>query len=400
MSPLADSPKRIFISYRREDSAAYARLIFDAVAQHAGDESKVFMDVEMPPGVDFVAQIDEVVSGCAALIAVIGPKWSTMPGASGMPRLHEQGDLVCHEVCAALERENVVVYPVLVNKASMPKTAELPERMARLTRLNAVELTDARWRYDVGRLTASLDEQLDGYTGFGTKRPAEQVTPSPTPTPAPDPAPRPSPAPAPGPPAGQLLIEGVALAAVTALVARLLADKIPQGAQDAGQIAGVIARRAVTWGIVGLALGLWSGVRTRREGVARAGMLGLLVGLIGGALGGAIWALPTYLPAENLGLESRENLEVVAVAVTGAFIGGLLGALWRRRDVLAGIVSGLLAGALAQVILNSGGWNGTGMPDVAFAFAFRAAMIVGVTVAMLLLVSRRSSVPAREPATR
>ena len=290
----------------------------------------------------------------------------------------------------------------------MPRAEQLPEGMKTLARRNAAELSDTRWHHDIGRLLETLDEQLDGYTGFDTQRPAELATPelAPPPTPAPPPAPTPTPPPAPvpapaaGPPAGQLLVEGIALAAITALLARLLADQIPQGTGDAGEIAGVVARRAATWGIVGAVLGLWLGARVRRADVARAGLLGLLVGIVGGAVGGAIWALPTYLPAETPSFESRENLEVVAVAATGVFIGGLIGALWRRRDVLSGMASGLLAGALAQVILNGGGWNGMEMPDVAFAFAFRAATITGVTVAAMLLLSRRSSAPARAPATR
>jgi TIR domain-containing protein len=400
-SPSAGSPQRVFISYRREDSAAYAGRMADALSRRF-DEKNIFIDVEMAPGVDFVAQINEVVSSCVALIVVIGPQWATIEGENGTPRLHEPGDFVCQEVTAAIQRDDVVVYPALVNKATMPKAEQLPEGMKSLARRNAVELTDARWHYDVGRLIETLDEQLDGYTGFGTQRPAEPATPPPTPVPQPAPTPQPSPAPAPapGPPAAQLLIEGIVLAAITALLARLFADKIPQGAGEGGEIVGVVARRAVIWGLVGTVLGLWLGARVRRADIARAGMLGLLVGLLGGAIGGAIWALPTYLPAEDPGLEARENLEVVAVAVSGAFIGGLLGALWRRPAVVAGMASGLLAGALAQVILNSGGWNGTETSEVAFAFAFRAATITGVTVATMLLLSRRSSAPARAPAAR
>ena len=73
------SPQRVFISYRREDSAAYAGRIYDAMVARFG-ESNVFMDVEMAPGVDFVEQINDVVSSCAALIVVIGPRWAEMDG--------------------------------------------------------------------------------------------------------------------------------------------------------------------------------------------------------------------------------------------------------------------------------------------------------------------------------
>ena len=41
---------------------------------------------------------------------------------------------------------------VLVHGTSMPQPEELPEALAALARRNAIELSDTRWAYDVGRL--------------------------------------------------------------------------------------------------------------------------------------------------------------------------------------------------------------------------------------------------------
>ena len=43
----------------------------------------------------------------------------------------------------------------------MPHSEELPEELRALTRRNALELSDLRWRYDVGRLMGTLEELLE-----------------------------------------------------------------------------------------------------------------------------------------------------------------------------------------------------------------------------------------------
>ncbi|NIR43657.1 MAG: TIR domain-containing protein, partial [Gemmatimonadetes bacterium] len=48
----------VFISYRRQDSAGYARAIFNSLRQHFPG-GRVFMDVDnIQPGVDFVEVIE------------------------------------------------------------------------------------------------------------------------------------------------------------------------------------------------------------------------------------------------------------------------------------------------------------------------------------------------------
>jgi hypothetical protein len=66
----AADPK-LFISYRREESAVHAGRLYDAIAARFGDRN-VFMDVDMAPGVDFVARITEAVADCDVLLVVIG----------------------------------------------------------------------------------------------------------------------------------------------------------------------------------------------------------------------------------------------------------------------------------------------------------------------------------------
>jgi len=95
---------KIVLSYRRDDAPGTAGRIFDRLAQHYGRES-VFMDIDsIPIGVDFYDHIQEVLNGCNALIAIIGPRW--IGQRRGKPlRIKEETDFVRMEVEAALQRK-------------------------------------------------------------------------------------------------------------------------------------------------------------------------------------------------------------------------------------------------------------------------------------------------------
>jgi hypothetical protein len=147
----------IFISYRREDSLPYAGRLFDHLKNHFGDEN-VFMDVDnIEPGLDFVQVLQERVSSCDALIAVIGRRWLTAADNKGQRRLDDPEDLVRLEIGAALNRQ-VRVVPTLVGGADMPRAEELPEAIASLSRRNALEISDLAFNSSVGRLIEALEK--------------------------------------------------------------------------------------------------------------------------------------------------------------------------------------------------------------------------------------------------
>ena len=150
---------KVFITYRREETAAHAGRLYDAMVARFG-EANVFMDVDMAPGVDFVEGITEAVAACHVLIVVMGPRWATVEDEQGRARLADPEDFVRLEVETALRRPEVTPIPVLVAGARMPNREDLPPEVRAITRRNALELGDQRWRYDVGRLISTLDELL------------------------------------------------------------------------------------------------------------------------------------------------------------------------------------------------------------------------------------------------
>jgi hypothetical protein len=148
----------IFINYRREDSAGHAGRLFDRLSGRFPE--RVFMDIDtIEPGIDFVDTIEQAVGCCEVLVVVIGREWLHLADASGHRRLDNPSDFVRLEIAAALER-NIRIIPVLVEDAVMPRPEELPPDLVKLTRRNAIELSDVRWAFDMDRLIQAIEGVL------------------------------------------------------------------------------------------------------------------------------------------------------------------------------------------------------------------------------------------------
>ena len=138
----------IFISYRRDDAEGEAGRLFDDLTAKFGADS-IFMDVmDIKPGRDFRKVIDENVSSCGVLLAMIGKGWINATDEAGRRRLDDPQDFVRLETVSALKRD-IPVIPVLVHGASMPLAEQLPEELKELAYRKAVELTHARWESDI-----------------------------------------------------------------------------------------------------------------------------------------------------------------------------------------------------------------------------------------------------------
>ncbi len=145
----------VFISYRREDTAGFARLIYDRLTNKLGRDS-VFFDVDnIPVGLDFVDILSERVGKCYALIAVIGKNWVSSADIHDRRRLDDPNDFVRIEIEAALERK-IRVIPVLVDGAPMPQPGDLPDSLKKLVRRQGIEISHTRFDSDVERLTRAL----------------------------------------------------------------------------------------------------------------------------------------------------------------------------------------------------------------------------------------------------
>lgn len=149
----------VFISYRREDTGPYARLLKEHVCSRFPD-APVFMDLDsIEAGLDFAEAIESALRSSVVLIVLIGREWLTIADDNDRRRLDNPDDYVRFEIRTALRR-CVRVVPVLVDGVKAPQRQQLPADLDKLARLNALEMSYSRFEYDEGRLMAVIQRVL------------------------------------------------------------------------------------------------------------------------------------------------------------------------------------------------------------------------------------------------
>jgi hypothetical protein len=156
---------KVFVSYRRADTAPYAGRLHDHLVDRFGAD-QVFMDVtSVAPGVDFARLISRTVASSDVLVALLGSKWLALIDDKGP----EERDWVRLEIEVALNRDLLVV-PVLVEGAEMPREHELPEGLQPLTRRNAITLRHSSFKADVMRIIGVIEGRA------GTQQSVDEAT--------------------------------------------------------------------------------------------------------------------------------------------------------------------------------------------------------------------------------
>lgn len=155
---------KIFLSYRREDSADVTGRIDDRLVQQFGREA-VFVDVDsIPFGVDFRKHLDDQVAKCDVFLAVIGPDWTGTKDGKGKSRLEDPRDFVRIEIESALKRE-IPIIPVFVRGAKFPATERLPTNVHDLSYRNGLEVRSGHdFHKDMNRLIEFLKQQVRGFS--------------------------------------------------------------------------------------------------------------------------------------------------------------------------------------------------------------------------------------------
>jgi len=154
------TPKRIFISYRRSDSAGHAGRLYDYLKNYFGGE-RIFFDVDtIQPGADFEQRINSELDNSEAVLVLIGNQWLDNQDKDGNRRLDNPHDYVRFEVEAALGK-NITVIPLLLHGTQMPSANVLPNTLHDLSKRNAIRLNDDHWNSDCNLLAGILKKTLD-----------------------------------------------------------------------------------------------------------------------------------------------------------------------------------------------------------------------------------------------
>jgi CHASE2 domain-containing sensor protein len=156
-------PPAFFISYRRSQNTWQARDIRKELARRYG-ESRVFMDASsIDYGESFPDRIASAIRGCSVILGLIGPHWLEPLG--GNRRIDDPNDWVRRELEAALDRQEALLIPVLLDGASAPAAEDLPESLRDLARRHAVIIVGEDLATDIDNLLKSIERGQRRATG-------------------------------------------------------------------------------------------------------------------------------------------------------------------------------------------------------------------------------------------
>jgi hypothetical protein len=116
----------VLISYRRDDSGHAAERVFERL-QDRTENINAIMDVfSIPTAINYESFLLEFIEERAdVVLAFIGDRWLTA-NENGKRRIDEPEDLLRRELIFSLKKR-IPIIPVLVGRAQMPSSSELPE---------------------------------------------------------------------------------------------------------------------------------------------------------------------------------------------------------------------------------------------------------------------------------
>ena len=171
----------IFISYRREDSAAEAGRLRTTLLGQFGDDA-VFTDTSsIQAGEEWPSRISSALDSAKVVLVILGPQWARVSDEWGQRRIDQEDDWVRKEIELALSQDKEVI-PVLVNGARIPPADKLPKSISTLPNRQAIEIRTPYWDHDMKLLLSRLESLEE------TPLAKESVGPYPIPPPEqPDP---------------------------------------------------------------------------------------------------------------------------------------------------------------------------------------------------------------------
>ena len=156
----------IFISYRQEDTKAWALLLHKELAEVFG--KRVFLDKHTLKLGNWRKQIDAALDQSRVVLVVIGRRWLTVTDETGLLRLNHPDDVHRQEIAKALSRKEVTVIPIRVDGVAMPRAEDLPADIRSLSDQQSRELSDTSGRRELDMQL--LIEDIRRITGLEGRR--------------------------------------------------------------------------------------------------------------------------------------------------------------------------------------------------------------------------------------
>ena len=147
--------KKIFISYRRGDSADFTVALYNRLKLLFGEEC-IFKDINsIPIGLEFAEVLNDALNESAVVLVIMGNDYFSEYGH----RLFNEDDWVRQEVVMALEM-GLRVVPVLINGAAIPTLDLMPESMQPLMARQIARISNPSFDEDVNRIAEGLSDTI------------------------------------------------------------------------------------------------------------------------------------------------------------------------------------------------------------------------------------------------
>ena len=148
---------KIFLCYRRSDSAILVGRIYDRLVARYGLDS-VFVDTgSIRVGHDFLSEILSAIQKCSVFMAIIGPRWER--NEDGAVTLDNLRDYVHLEIEEASKWNKKIIS--ITFQRDKPIGAGIPKSVIFLTKLQSVNIDVGRnFDNDFERLMASIDREI------------------------------------------------------------------------------------------------------------------------------------------------------------------------------------------------------------------------------------------------
>ena len=168
---------RVFISYRRSETAWAARAVFERLWREF--PQRVFIDLEtIALGADFTRELDHHLEHCEAMLALLGPRW--IEELNDRVK-HDEPDYAWLEVARALTK-GIPVVPVLLDGTPMPKRRDLPADLQALTVRNGPPIVHDTFEAQMSRVVQEVRRILVPAAAVGAVDQAHTTPVQPVPT--------------------------------------------------------------------------------------------------------------------------------------------------------------------------------------------------------------------------
>lgn len=153
---------RVFLSYRHEDSEAYAWRLHGDLTKAFGREEVFLAPFSIKGGDIFPWVIQQAVVHSEVVVALMGPRWGGSMDRDGKIRLNHPLDYLRRELTAALDR-GIPIIPVLLPGGSLPERNSLSQfDMDGLDQYQAFPLSPRHWDTDVAELVEDVSRYVQG----------------------------------------------------------------------------------------------------------------------------------------------------------------------------------------------------------------------------------------------